>query len=136
MEGKCVADIVFAHPILQALFTFLQMHFLFVNSEVRSAAAMVTRTTPTALRLCAGAGGKVRRAGPLRLHAPDGDQRVAVGAHGGVGVGQRVAALPAPIAAAAAAPLVRRRRFGAFAAAQLAGRRRLSARLRFRLRLL
>lgn len=34
MEGKCVADIVFAHPILQALFTFLQMHFLFVNSEV------------------------------------------------------------------------------------------------------
>lgn len=34
MEGKCVAEIVFAHPILQALFTFLQMHFLFVNSEV------------------------------------------------------------------------------------------------------
>lgn len=35
LEGKCVAEIVFAHPILQALFTFLQMHFLFVNSEVR-----------------------------------------------------------------------------------------------------
>ena len=34
LEGKCVAEIVFAHPILQALFTFLQMHFLFVNSEV------------------------------------------------------------------------------------------------------
>lgn len=34
MEGKCVAEVIFAHPILQALFTFLQMHFLFVNSEV------------------------------------------------------------------------------------------------------
>jgi len=34
IEQKCVADILFAHPILQALFTFLQMHFLFVNSEV------------------------------------------------------------------------------------------------------
>nr|XP_027217321.1 proton channel OtopLc-like [Penaeus vannamei] len=34
MKGECVEDIVFAHPILQALFTFLQMHFLFVNSEV------------------------------------------------------------------------------------------------------
>ncbi|XP_069191181.1 proton channel OtopLc [Procambarus clarkii] len=34
MKSECVKDIVFAHPILQALFTFLQMHFLFVNSEV------------------------------------------------------------------------------------------------------
>ncbi|XP_076046283.1 uncharacterized protein LOC143028294 [Oratosquilla oratoria] len=34
MNGECVEDIIFAHPILQALFTFLQMHFLFVNSEV------------------------------------------------------------------------------------------------------
>ncbi|CAL4134095.1 unnamed protein product [Meganyctiphanes norvegica] len=34
MNVECVEDIVFAHPILQALFTFLQMHFLFVNSEV------------------------------------------------------------------------------------------------------
>ncbi|CAG0900143.1 unnamed protein product [Darwinula stevensoni] len=33
-EERCVSDIIFAHPILQALFTFLQMHFLFVNSEV------------------------------------------------------------------------------------------------------
>ena len=35
METNCVEDIVIAHPILQALFTFLQMHFLFVNSQVR-----------------------------------------------------------------------------------------------------
>lgn len=35
MNNKnCVDDIVIAHPILQALFTFLQMHFLFVNSTV------------------------------------------------------------------------------------------------------
>ena len=34
MENNCVEDIVIAHPILQALFTFLQMHFLFVNSQV------------------------------------------------------------------------------------------------------
>ena len=34
METNCVEDIVIAHPILQALFTFLQMHFLFVNSQV------------------------------------------------------------------------------------------------------
>lgn len=30
----CINNIVIAHPILQALFTFLQMHFLFVNSTV------------------------------------------------------------------------------------------------------
>ena len=35
METNCVEDIVIAHPILQALFTFLQMHFLFVNSQVQ-----------------------------------------------------------------------------------------------------
>lgn len=34
MEKSCVDDILIAHPILQALFTFLQMHFLFVNSQV------------------------------------------------------------------------------------------------------
>ncbi|XP_063853521.1 proton channel OtopLc-like, partial [Scylla paramamosain] len=34
LQSECVKDVVFAHPILQALFTFLQMHFLFVNSEV------------------------------------------------------------------------------------------------------
>ncbi|XP_023321227.1 uncharacterized protein LOC111695966 [Eurytemora carolleeae] len=35
MNNKnCVDDVVLAHPILQALFTFLQMHFLFVNSTV------------------------------------------------------------------------------------------------------
>ena len=36
METNCVEDIVIAHPILQALFTFLQMHFLFVNSQVNN----------------------------------------------------------------------------------------------------
>ena len=36
METNCVEDIVIAHPILQALFTFLQMHFLFVNSQVNT----------------------------------------------------------------------------------------------------
>ena len=35
MEKNCVENILIAHPILQALFTFLQMHFLFVNSQVR-----------------------------------------------------------------------------------------------------
>ncbi|KAK2717898.1 proton channel OtopLc-like isoform X1 [Artemia franciscana] len=35
LNSKCVyGDLAFAHPVLQALFTFLQMHFLFVNSEV------------------------------------------------------------------------------------------------------
>ncbi|XP_059078966.1 proton channel OtopLc-like [Tigriopus californicus] len=34
MENTCVDDILIAHPVLQALFTFLQMHFLFVNSQV------------------------------------------------------------------------------------------------------
>jgi len=33
-DSSCVDNIVIAHPILQALFTFLQMHFLFVNSTV------------------------------------------------------------------------------------------------------
>ena len=35
LETKCVDNLLMAHPILQALFTFLQMHFLFVNSQVR-----------------------------------------------------------------------------------------------------
>lgn len=34
MKEGCAEDVMFAHPIMQALFTFLQMHFLFVNSEV------------------------------------------------------------------------------------------------------
>ncbi|KAF2367956.1 Otopetrin [Trinorchestia longiramus] len=34
MREDCAQDVMFAHPIMQALFTFLQMHFLFVNSEV------------------------------------------------------------------------------------------------------
>lgn len=34
-ERSCVGGLLLAHPILQALFTFLQMHFLFVNSQVR-----------------------------------------------------------------------------------------------------
>ena len=34
LETKCVDNLLMAHPILQALFTFLQMHFLFVNSQV------------------------------------------------------------------------------------------------------
>ena len=37
METTCVDDILVAHPVLQALFTFLQMHFLFVNSQVSTA---------------------------------------------------------------------------------------------------
>lgn len=36
MQGaECLSDVVFAHPVLHGLFTFLQMHFLFVNSQVR-----------------------------------------------------------------------------------------------------
>ncbi|XP_021934985.1 uncharacterized protein LOC110837319 [Zootermopsis nevadensis] len=34
MEGACLNDVVFIHPVLHGLFTFLQMHFLFVNSQV------------------------------------------------------------------------------------------------------
>ncbi|XP_026274408.1 proton channel OtopLc-like isoform X3 [Frankliniella occidentalis] len=34
MEGSCLNDVVFVHPVLHGLFTFLQMHFLFVNSQV------------------------------------------------------------------------------------------------------
>nr|XP_050855606.1 proton channel OtopLc-like isoform X2 [Vespula vulgaris] len=35
MQGaECLSDVVFAHPVLHGLFTFLQMHFLFVNSQV------------------------------------------------------------------------------------------------------
>ncbi|XP_046665368.1 proton channel OtopLc-like isoform X2 [Homalodisca vitripennis] len=34
MEASCLNDVVFVHPVLHGLFTFLQMHFLFVNSQV------------------------------------------------------------------------------------------------------
>ncbi|XP_043493212.1 proton channel OtopLc-like [Polistes fuscatus] len=35
MQGaECLTDVIFAHPVLHGLFTFLQMHFLFVNSQV------------------------------------------------------------------------------------------------------
>ncbi|XP_059480652.1 proton channel OtopLc-like isoform X2 [Neocloeon triangulifer] len=32
--ASCLSDIIFVHPVLHGLFTFLQMHFLFVNSQV------------------------------------------------------------------------------------------------------
>ncbi|CAB3363057.1 Hypothetical predicted protein [Cloeon dipterum] len=32
--SACLSDIIFVHPVLHGLFTFLQMHFLFVNSQV------------------------------------------------------------------------------------------------------
>jgi len=36
MQGaECLTDVVFVHPVLHGLFTFLQMHFLFVNSQAR-----------------------------------------------------------------------------------------------------
>jgi hypothetical protein len=36
MQGaECLSDVIFVHPVLHGLFTFLQMHFLFVNSQVR-----------------------------------------------------------------------------------------------------
>lgn len=36
MQGaECLSDVVFVHPALHGLFTFLQMHFLFVNSQVK-----------------------------------------------------------------------------------------------------
>ncbi|XP_072746651.1 proton channel OtopLc [Anoplolepis gracilipes] len=35
MQGaECLTDVVFVHPVMHGLFTFLQMHFLFVNSQV------------------------------------------------------------------------------------------------------
>lgn len=34
MQGaECLTDVVFVHPVMHGLFTFLQMHFLFVNSQ-------------------------------------------------------------------------------------------------------
>ncbi|KAF4527514.1 hypothetical protein B566_EDAN015614 [Ephemera danica] len=33
-NAACLSDIIFVHPVLHGLFTFLQMHFLFVNSQV------------------------------------------------------------------------------------------------------
>lgn len=34
MQGaECLTDVVFVHPVVHGLFTFLQMHFLFVNSQ-------------------------------------------------------------------------------------------------------
>ncbi|XP_016661882.1 proton channel OtopLc isoform X2 [Acyrthosiphon pisum] len=34
MDISCLNDVIFVHPILHGLFTFLQMHFLFINSQV------------------------------------------------------------------------------------------------------
>ncbi|XP_050535741.1 proton channel OtopLc-like isoform X2 [Daktulosphaira vitifoliae] len=34
MDINCLNDVIFVHPILHGLFTFLQMHFLFINSQV------------------------------------------------------------------------------------------------------
>ncbi|VVC35535.1 Hypothetical protein CINCED_3A023453 [Cinara cedri] len=34
MDVNCLNDVIFVHPILHGLFTFLQMHFLFINSQV------------------------------------------------------------------------------------------------------
>ncbi|XP_012223866.1 proton channel OtopLc-like [Linepithema humile] len=35
MQGaECLTDVIFVHPVVHGLFTFLQMHFLFVNSQV------------------------------------------------------------------------------------------------------
>jgi len=43
MEGACLNDVVFVHPVLHGLFTFLQMHFLFVNSQVRPGSVNMLR---------------------------------------------------------------------------------------------
>jgi len=43
MEGACLNDVVFVHPVLHGLFTFLQMHFLFVNSQVRPGSINIQR---------------------------------------------------------------------------------------------
>lgn len=45
METTCLTNIAFIHPILHALFTFLQMHFLFVNSQVRFGIRIRNRRT-------------------------------------------------------------------------------------------
>ncbi|XP_025410129.1 proton channel OtopLc-like isoform X2 [Sipha flava] len=34
MDISCLNDVIFVHPVLHGLFTFLQMHFLFINSQV------------------------------------------------------------------------------------------------------
>ena len=54
-DTVCSGELSFAHPILQAIFTFLQMHFLFVNSEVTMpTGARPTRRAPLtkAVMLC------------------------------------------------------------------------------------
>nr|CAD7402564.1 unnamed protein product [Timema poppensis] len=52
MEGACLNDVVFVHPILHGLFTFLQMHFLFVNSQSTPIlGARVASNIPTPLQL-------------------------------------------------------------------------------------
>nr|CAD7589468.1 unnamed protein product [Timema genevievae] len=52
MEGACLNDVVFVHPVLHGLFTFLQMHFLFVNSQSTPIlGARVASNIPTPLQL-------------------------------------------------------------------------------------
>lgn len=43
MQGaECLTDVVFVHPVLHGLFTFLQMHFLFVNSQAGIGLTLIT----------------------------------------------------------------------------------------------
>jgi len=64
MQGaECLTDVVFVHPVLHGLFTFLQMHFLFVNSQasisksyvnyITSSAELVARQCVNAFLRCA-----------------------------------------------------------------------------------
>lgn len=46
MEGSCLNGVVFVHPVLHGLFTFLQMHFLFVNSQASGKLLMTSCFPP------------------------------------------------------------------------------------------
>lgn len=69
MEGSCLNDVVFVHPVLHGLFTFLQMHFLFVNSQVSFSFSSLPMVKVSQNVFASGFGGEVRTGGKIRIHA-------------------------------------------------------------------
>lgn len=57
MQGaECLTDVIFVHPVLHGLFTFLQMHFLFVNSQASISLTLITlNSIPYMVRQCVNA---------------------------------------------------------------------------------
>lgn len=55
MQGaECLTDVVFVHPVMHGLFTFLQMHFLFVNSQASVGLTLIalSRVHSRTMRKC------------------------------------------------------------------------------------